>query len=74
MTKNVAINCDKCNNDLRYTVYSSEFRIVLSSENKWHAGGACYSMDVPDPFPREKHFCNEKCLIEWIKTTYASLI
>lgn len=66
MTKETTITCDRCNADLMYTNYSSEYRIVLYDAPKYNKGGACYAMDIPPHIGGEKHFCNFQCLKQWV--------
>lgn len=77
MTQITQVACDECGKDLTYKSNSMEWRIVLGSEDKapWYLkegrdGGMMTAMYEPAPFPRKKHFCDERCLVAWVKKTY----
>jgi hypothetical protein len=66
MTIEVKINCDHCKTDLRYTSYAYEYRITLTDEAKENNIGIAYASGIPRHIAEDKHFCNLKCLKEWV--------
>jgi hypothetical protein len=68
MSINNTCICDYCGQDLSDNKGVPNFRIVLSDErilNKSHMS-ECLIMIYP-PIGDEKHFCNRRCLKEWLK-------
>jgi hypothetical protein len=69
------IKCDQCGADVTYTSNFVDYRIVLGSEGKSHlregkSGGVLTDVNIPDPFPKAHHFCNEECLAVWVINEY----
>ena len=66
MTKIVTISCDRCNRDLTWTSNFVDYRIVLTDENIASNSVAVTSMFISPHIDGTKHFCNFKCLHEWV--------
>lgn len=67
--KKAEITCDACNEDLTETSGSPRFRLVLSSEAVRFIGNTMTLAIVYPPIERSHHFCNLKCLSEWVNKT-----
>lgn len=68
MTKTESIKCDNCGKELicdtQYPhVYALELKAI--DVNK-RSGGGIYAVVVRPPIDETKHFCNKKCLREFL--------
>jgi hypothetical protein len=72
--KKVEITCDNCGKDLRHTNFEDEFRLVLSCEPKSHPGDGAttYATGFEPDINRQHHFCDMRCLGDWLKNRGSS--
>lgn len=61
------IVCDNCGEDLLRRNRCPGFRLVLQSEEIPLSGNSVYAVNVYPDIDEDKHFCNLKCLSEWMK-------
>jgi len=66
MTKETIITCDRCNLDLTWTSNCVDYRIILTDENIPSKGGAVTAMLLHPHINGAKHFCNFKCMKDWV--------
>jgi hypothetical protein len=62
------VTCDVCAKDITYTMYASDYRILLCSESLARQGNFSYAMGNDPPIPEPMHFCGLKCFSSWAKS------
>jgi len=60
------ILCDHCKRDLTTTGNSMDYRLLLKSEEISAPSGPVTDMWIEPAISRDHHFCNLKCLKEWV--------
>lgn len=68
MTEVSKVICDNCAGTLtEFSSYPAKFALKLEviDVNK-NDTGMCYAVAMHPPFKGVKHFCNSKCLSEWL--------
>jgi hypothetical protein len=75
MTAIPVVTCDACGADITSTGNCEDWRLVLDVQAKMpqyerdgKSGGAVTSMNLPRPIDGPLHFCDLKCLLEWVTT------
>lgn len=65
ISKTVCDNCERVLNS--FSSYPAEFALRLNTLNvNTNTTGMVYAIHMEPAFKGDKHFCNNKCLKEWI--------
>lgn len=62
----VEIKCDNCDKDISETINYIDYRLHLSDQRISAKDGPVTSMLIYPNLKRDCHFCNLRCLKEWI--------
>ena len=69
MSKKEVLACDACEENLIINTsypanYSLELNVIDTNRN---TTGVVYAVNIIPPFNETKHFCNLRCLANWVK-------
>lgn len=65
MKTSQVITCNNCSEDITFTDYAEDYRIVVTSERMALSGPICMDLAIVAPIQEPRHFCDFDCLRSW---------